>query len=123
MRSVKFVRAFQRSLAEATDLGDFQVVHYSLQSNHAHLIVEAAGRQALGRGMKSLAARLARAVNLSFERTGPVLEDRYHLRVLRTPQEVRSCVAYVLLNAQRHARRAARSTAPDPASSARWFDG
>ena len=63
-----------------TSAGPFRVVHYSLQGNHAHFIVEAAGREALGRGMKSLGARLARAVNRVFERSGRVLEDRYHLR-------------------------------------------
>jgi hypothetical protein len=77
--------------------------------------------------MKSLAARLARAVNRGCRRTGPVLADRYHLRVLRTPREVRNALAYVLLNARRHAAQAGRALSRafqlDPASSARWFDG
>jgi hypothetical protein len=34
------------------------VIHYSLQGDHAHLIVEAAGKDALACGMKSIAARL-----------------------------------------------------------------
>jgi hypothetical protein len=33
---------------------------------------------------------------------GPVLHGRYHLRVLRTPREVRNALAYVLLNARKH---------------------
>ena len=100
------------------------MIHYSLLGNHAHLIVEASGRQALGRGMKSVGARLARAVNRVFGRRGPVLLERYHLRVLRTPLEVRRAIRYVLLNARRHAPRRSRG-APcvDPASSGRWFDG
>ena len=126
LRSVKLVREFERSFGARCERGSFRLVHYSLQGDHAHFLVEAAGRAALGRGMKSLGARLARAVNRVFGRRGPVLADRYHLRVLRTPREVRHALAYVLLNARRHARKArwvSRRARTDPASSGRWFDG
>jgi len=74
-------------------------------------------------------------VNRVARRRGPVLADRYHLRLLPTPKEVRSALRYVLLNARRHASINARRRAStvqkavtttvrlDPASSARWFDG
>jgi len=81
LRFAKLVRAFERSLAQASERGDFRVVHYSLQSNHVHLLVEAADATALARGMKSVGARLARAVNRVFGLVGPVLADRYHLHV------------------------------------------
>ena len=106
LRSVRFVRAFERSLVGASERGSFRVVHYSLQGNHVHFIVEAAGREALGRGMKSLGAQLARCVNRVFERSGRVLGDRYHAVVLRSPLQVRRTLAYVLLNARKHAGRA-----------------
>jgi REP element-mobilizing transposase RayT len=118
------VRELERRFATGCQRPGFRLVHYSLQTNHAHLIVEASDRHALGRGMKSLAARVARAVNRVFRRSGPVLAERYHLRVLRTPTEVRNALRYVLLNARRHARRLATlGHRLDPASSARWFDG
>jgi len=128
LRDGRFVREWRRSLAEACERGSFRVAHYSLQGDHAHLIVEASGKEALAAGMKSIGARLARAVNRVFGRSGPVLDGRYHHRLLRTPREVRRALAYVLLNARRHLakqRRAARDAAPhlDGASSARWFDG
>ena len=123
LRSVRLVREIERSFAAGCERGQFRVVHYSLQSDHAHLLVEAANRHALGRGMKAIGARLARAVNRVCQRRGPVLADRFHLRVLRTPREVRAALAYVLLNARRHARRVLGAVSPDPASSARWFDG
>jgi putative transposase len=123
LRSARLVRELERSFAKARERGDFRLVHYALQGGHAHLIVEAKDPEALGRGMKSLGARLARAVNRTFRRKGPVLADRYHLHVLRTPREVRSALAYVLLNARRHARKASRVLRCDPASSGRWFDG
>jgi REP element-mobilizing transposase RayT len=123
LRSPRLVRAFERSLAEACERGDFRVVQYSLQSNHVHLVVEAAHRTALARGMIAVGSRLARAVNRVFRRRGKVLADRYHVRALKTPREVWNALRYVLLNARRHARRLAGAVVLDPASSARWFDG
>ena len=128
LRRQRVVREIERSLAAGCERGSFRVVHYSVQADHGHFLVEAAGREALGRGMKSLAARFARAVNRALARKGPVLAGRYHLRVLRSPRQVRNALAYVLLNARRHVaqrrgRGALRSAALDPASSARWFEG
>jgi len=128
LRGGALVREWRRSLAEASERGSFRVAHYSLQGDHAHLIVEAHGKDALACGMKSIGARLARAVNRVSGRSGPVLDGRYHHRSLRSPREVRRALAYVLLNARRHlakSRGVPRSAAVhlDGASSARWFDG
>ncbi len=128
LRDGRFVHEFRRSLAEASERGNFRVAHYSLQGDHAHLIVEANGKEALANGMKSIGARLARAVNRVCRRAGPVLDGRYHHRLLRTPREVRRALAYVLLNARRHRAKnrgveRAVSVHVDGASSARWFDG
>ena len=48
-------------------------------------------------------------MNRVFKRSGAVLAERYHVRVLRTPREVRNALAYLLLNARRHAARAGRT--------------
>jgi len=115
------------SFAQACERGTFRLVHYSLQGNHVHLIVEADDQRALGRGMKVLGSRIARAANRVFGRSGPVLADRNHLHVLRTPREVRNALGYVLSNARVHMARAGRTLSRafqiDPASSGRWFDG
>jgi len=73
--------------------------------------------------MMAVGARIARALNRTFRRRGPVLAERFHARVLRTPREVRNALAYVLLNARRHARRLVPALRIDPASSGRWFGG
>lgn len=127
LRSVRFVREVEATFRRARERGRFRLVHYSVQSNHVHLIVEAASAVDLGNGMKSLGSRLARAVNRVFSRRGPVLADRFHVHALRTPREVRNALAYVLLNARKHAQRLGQrpswTARVDPASSARWFDG
>ena len=101
-------------------------MQYSLQSDHVHLIVEAASKDALGCGMKAVASRLARAANRVFGRSGRVLAGRYHLRVLETAREVRNAIAYVLLNVRKHGRKRQGHAPPvmiDAASSGRWFEG
>lgn len=127
LRRGRFVRAFRRSLGRCSVRDGFQVVHYSIQSNHLHFLIETQDKAALGRGMKSLAARIGRCVNRVFTRAGQVLDGRYHHRVLTTPREVRHALAYVLLNARHHYHerhgRPPRTVALDHASSARWFDG
>ncbi len=123
LRSIRMVREVEQSFRGACDRSDFRLVHYSLLSNHAHLLVEAADASALARGMKAVASRLARAVNRILGRRGRVLLERFHLRVLRTPLETRRALAYVLLNARRHATRVGRSLGIDAASSGRWFNG
>ena len=121
LRAPAFVRAFEETLARGCDRGEFRLVHYALLRDHAHLIVEAKDQHALGRGMMSLSKRMVWAMRSAFGWRGGLLADRYHLRALKTPREVRNAIRYVLLNAARHRRRALREL--DPASSGRWFDG
>jgi REP element-mobilizing transposase RayT len=106
----------------------FRVVHYSIQPNHLHLIVEATSKTALARGMQGLASGLARRVNRKLRRRGPVIGDRYHAHTLASPTEVRHAVVYVLKNYEKHPDPIPdRGTEPehgiDPLSSARWFAG
>jgi len=125
LRTVRLLRELERSFAAACERGRFRLVQYSIQNDHVHILVEAAGTQELACGMKSIAARVARAVNRVFKRRGAVLADRYHLHVLGTPREVRHALAYVLLNARRHLAKLGKRSAPriDPASSGLWFSG
>jgi hypothetical protein len=127
LRLARIVDEIERTFAVGCERPGFRLVHYSLQDNHAHLIVEAQDHEALGRGMNAIGARLARAVNRAADRSGRVLADRYHHHVLGTPREVHRALRYVLLNARKHALKGNDKRAGvvrlDPASSARWFDG
>jgi len=129
LRSVAVVRAVEDAFRRMRGREGFRLVQYSIQGNHLHAVVEAADRDALGRGMKALGIRFAKAVNRGLRRTGPVLSDRYHAVVPNAPAQVRNALRYVLLNARRHAaqgrsdRKLAGAVRLDPASSAPWFDG
>ncbi len=98
----------------------FRIVHFSVQTNHVHLIVEASDKESLSRGMRGLNTRLARAVNRVLAVRGQVWKERYHGHALKTPREVRNAIVYVLMNAKKHG---VRLSGLDRFSSARWFDG
>jgi putative transposase len=81
----------------------FQVVHFSIQSNHLHLIVEATDTRAMRSGVSGLVIAFAKRLNKLLERlTGKVWRDRYHSRELTTPGEVRRALLYVLQNVRKH---------------------
>ena len=100
-----------------------RVVHYSVQRDHVHLVVEAEGKAALTRGLRGLCTRIAKRLNALMERKGKVLADRYHQRVLTTPRQVRSALRYVLCNARKHGLAPSERGWLDPCSSAAAFDG
>ena len=111
--------AVRRALTAASR-GGFRILHFSVQDDHLHLIVEADDTQALSRGLRGLAIRVARGVNRALGRRGAVWGDRYHARALTTPRAVRHCLVYVLLNRRKHCEG---ERGLDPCSSALWFDG
>ena len=131
LRHGRSVRVLRRALAASRSrtsqradgalVQDFRVVHFSILSNHLHLITEAADRRALSRGVQALEIRLARALNGAMERKGPVFADRFHAHILRTPREVANARRYVLENLDIHRRRAGLGprSEPDPLTSER----
>jgi hypothetical protein len=113
-------RARAERSGRAGRIAPFQVVHHSIQSNHLHLIVEAGDRAELTSGLRGLLIRIARALNRSWKRAGPVFADRFHERVLRSPLQVRNALVYVLQNLRKHG---ICLEGPDPFSSGPEFDG
>jgi REP element-mobilizing transposase RayT len=126
LRSGRSMRVLEAALDGAKSFRDFRVVHFSVQGNHIHLIVEADDNRALSEGMQGLSTRLAKNLNRMMGRHGKVFADRFHAHVLTTPAEVRNALAYVLLNHRSHLARSGERVgagAPDRFSSAGAFDG
>lgn len=108
-----------RALALGSGDG-LRILHFSVQSDHIHLLVEAEHGSALSRGLQGLAIRVAKAVHRALGRHGRVWGERYHVRALATPREVRNVLVYVLQNWRKHLHGV---DGPDPCSSAAWFSG
>ncbi|WPU63824.1 hypothetical protein [Peredibacter starrii] len=90
------LRLLKRAIINSRSHG-LRILHYSMQSNHIHLIVEAVSNEILTRGMRSLTITFAKGLKL-----GKVQTERYHLHVLKTLKETRNTIQYVLFNQQKH---------------------
>ena len=91
-----------------------RIIHYSVQDNHLHLLVEvehpdsrlrgdkAAAKRALTKAMQGLGVRLARRLNKVLGRRGRLIEERYHVTRLTTPRQVKNALLYILNNGRKH---------------------
>ncbi len=80
----------------------FRLVHFSIQSNHIHLIVEAESRVELSNGVRAFSISVAKSLNAKLGRRGPVFADRYHARAIARPTQMRNAIQYVLTNWLHH---------------------
>ena len=111
----------------------FRILHFSIQSNHIHLILEADNGptedpetrhlNAIRSGVSGFMIAFAQRLNSMLERKGPIWADRYHRRDLRTPTETKNALRYVFANARRHGVPLPGDGSCDPFSSAQHFDG
>jgi putative transposase len=95
-------------LFAASNGADAQVVHFSVQGNHIHLIVEATDRRTLSGALKAVQIRIARGLNAIMATKGRRFDDRYHEHVLKTPTEMRNALLYVVGNHAVHLARSGR---------------
>ncbi len=127
LRSRRSFSIIEAALRGVQPRPDFRVVHFSVQGNHLHLLVEARDAAALTVGLKALTGRAAKGLNAMMAKRGAVFFDRYHAHALKTPREVRNALAYVLLNHRSHLARLGQPCPSrgeaDPYSSAAAFDG
>jgi len=114
LRSRRCFGPISECFLRGRDRFGFRLVHFSVQGNHLHLVVEADDEKALARGMQGLGVRIAKALNRVMGRKGTVLADHYHANILRSPTQVANALAYVLMNFLRHFPERARAYADDP---------
>jgi REP-associated tyrosine transposase len=103
----------------------FRLVHFSIQTNHLHLIAEGDDTRALSRGIQRVASLVARRLNRRFKRKGRFFRERFDGKVIRSPKQMRNALRYVLLNHHKHRMETTGEVfvGLDPFSSAQFFDG
>jgi len=101
LRSKQALKDFRFAVGQAKNFGLY-VIHFSLQSNHLHMIVEAKNSDCLAAGMKSLSGRLGKAIRKTVGGSGAVFSGRFHMHLLKSPTEMKRALEYVLLNTSKH---------------------
>jgi REP element-mobilizing transposase RayT len=112
LRSRRAFAIIGPAIGKAAERFGVRIVHFSVQGNHVHLIVEAAETGALSQAMQGFSIRVARGLNRMMHRRGKVLADRFHAHVLRTPRETRNAVAYVRHNRRKHLAQIGKAVSP-----------
>jgi REP element-mobilizing transposase RayT len=120
LRDPRLFASLRSAIARSQRAASFRITDFSVEPNHAHLIVEAEDEKALSNGMRALVIRLTLTVRRITGHKGALWADRYHAHELRSPTEVRNALAYVLNNWRKHVRGVGEM---DPCSSAPWFSG
>jgi REP element-mobilizing transposase RayT len=117
LRNHAFLKEFKQACKRVQSFG-LHVIHFSIQNNHIHFILEAKDNKALSNGMRSLGCKIAKLINREMGTKGPVFDGRYHLHVLKKPTEMRNALRYVLLNQANHSKLIPYS---DEFSTAKYF--
>ena len=128
LRRREAFRALREATITTAKRDNFHIVHISIQGNHVHLIVEALDRIALARGMQGFQISAAKHINRALSRRGRrrrgcVFQDRYCMRILKSPKSVRHALAYALNNWRHHGYDRDHPWRIDPFSSAITFAG
>jgi REP element-mobilizing transposase RayT len=121
LRRKDVFRVLRRAVVVARRKG-LRIIHFSILSNHLHLLVETSQSRELSRELQSLAISFARHLNRLTGERGSVFTERYHLRLLKTPTEARRALEYVLSNESKHAGRGLGTFFVNPFSSGYAFD-
>jgi REP element-mobilizing transposase RayT len=117
------VLALVHELMREKNDDSFQIVHYSIQSNHIHFVCEARDRRAVTRKMHGFMVAFAKRLNAMLRRAGKVWADRYFARDVVGSRDMRNVLSYVFHNAKRHGAMRHDSQMFDVFSSAMLFDG
>ena len=132
LRGFDIYRAVRNAMVKTYARARIRITHLSIQGTHIHLIVEAANRLELARGMQGFEIAAAKLINVAIsqragrKRKGTVFPDRYHAVIIRTPRQARAALSYVLNNWRHHDAHTSRETQSwpvDPYSTAPSFRG
>jgi REP element-mobilizing transposase RayT len=101
IQSKKILKALHHAIRRAR-LKNLKIIHYSLEYNHVHLLVEASSHQVLHSGMQALGISLSKAINKIKKQAGTVYKHRYHFRRISSPKDYRNVLRYILGNGIKH---------------------
>jgi REP element-mobilizing transposase RayT len=101
MKNKAVLTLLKRAILNARKKG-LRIIHFTLEYDHVHLLVEAANNHVLGRGMQSFGVTLSKAINRLRNINGEVYKHRYHFRKINSSRELRIVMNYIFSNGVKH---------------------
>lgn len=95
------LRILKKAIQNARAQG-LRVIHYTLEYDHVHLLIEADNNTTLGKGMKSFGVTLAKALNRLRSHAGGVYKHRYHFKHITGTRQLKNVMNYIFLNGVKH---------------------
>ena len=103
IQNKRILKALHYAIKRAR-LKELKVIHYTLEYNHVHLLVESADNSVLHRGMQAFGITIAKAINKIKRTKGNVYKNRYHLRIINSPKQLKNVLHYIFCNGIKHKR-------------------
>lgn len=101
LRNKDVLKQLHDSIKKARKIG-LRVIHYTLEFDHVHLLVEVDSNQQLAKGMQSFGISFSKGINKIKAQVGKVFKTRYHFRKLKSPNEIKNVIFYILGNSLKH---------------------
>jgi len=79
-----------------------RVIHYSLEFDHVHLLIEAENNLILAKGMQSFGVTFSKAINRLRKLKGGVYKHRYHFRRIVGARQLKNVLNYIFSNGVKH---------------------
>ncbi|MDD4975224.1 MAG: transposase [Bacteriovorax sp.] len=94
IKNKRILKSLHHAIKRAR-LKKLRIIHYTLEYNHVHLLVEASSNEILHKGMQALGISLSKAVNKISQLKGGVYKHRYHFRKINSRCELKNAIHYI----------------------------
>lgn len=103
IQNKRILKALHHAIKRAR-LKGLKVIHYTLEYNHVHLLVESVDNKILHKGMQSFGITISKAINKIKQTKGAVYKNRYHLRIINSAKQLKNVLHYIFSNGIKHKR-------------------
>ncbi len=101
IKNKSVLKILKRAILNARKQG-LRVIHFSLEYDHVHLLIEADNNLILGKGMQAFGVTLSKAINRLKKLKGGVYKHRYHFRQISSTRELKIVMNYIFTNGLKH---------------------
>lgn len=101
IKSKPILQILKRSILRARKQG-LKVLHFTLEWDHVHLLIEADNNLELGKGMQAFGVTFAKGINKIKKNSGKVYKHRYHFRKINSGRELKRVMNYIFTNGEKH---------------------
>ena len=95
------LKVLKRAILKGRSSG-LRIIHFTLEYDHVHLLVESDCKVKLGRGMMRLGVTLAKGINKYKSEKGRVYKQRYHQRFIQSGRDLKNVMNYIFKNGLKH---------------------